>query len=90
MTKPMTPVTPNLTLLAMERSYELASLAPAPSPVGSTDTDWYRYVIRHGENEIVGHRRGDDDTVRRGVQALVAQLNERLHVKVNRAAGSKR
>jgi len=70
--------------------YELASIASVASPIGSDDADWYRYVIKHGSNEIVGHRRGDSAGVRQAVELIVSQLNTRLHVKTSRAVGSKR
>ena len=79
---------PSGTASSVDNSYVLASIDTAPAPLHAVDDsaklDWYRYVIRQGSNEIVGHRRGSRDDVRQAVETLVAQLNSRLHLKPGR------
>jgi hypothetical protein len=90
MPQTLNPLQPAAVPNSPELVYELASIVSVASPIASEDTDWYRYVIKLGVNEIVGHRRGDDISVRRAVELIVSQLNSRLVVKASRAAGSKR
>lgn len=62
---------------ATRQSYEIVSVLRAEPPSGAEGTDWHRYVIAQGTNTINGHRRGNLKTVRRAVEEIVAQLNER-------------
>jgi len=70
---------------APDNSYVLTSITQTTSPPGSTgvsaETDWYRYVIDQGENQIVGYRHGSPEDVRAAVGGIVEQLNARRTVK---------
>ena len=70
---------------AEEEPYVLVSLTKSPSPAGTSETDWHRYVITQGHNEIVGHRRGTPEAVQSAIDFIVAQLNQRRSGKNPRA-----
>lgn len=64
--------------------YELVSVQRAAPPHGAKGSDWYRYVIAQGTNNIHGYRQGDLEAVTTAVEENVAQLNERQFGKRGR------
>jgi hypothetical protein len=59
------------------QGFHLASLDKADAPAGTDADNWYRYVIRLGDNEIVGHRQGSLKSVKSAVEETIVRLNER-------------
>jgi hypothetical protein len=57
--------------------YETATIEPAEPPEGGIGKNWFRYTITQGRNTITGYRRGTMRTVKRDVNAIVVELNER-------------
>jgi len=64
--------------------FVLDSIDRTPSPTHSDETNWHRYVINQGRNQIVGYRRGTEDSVRRDVDLIVEQLNARRFLQSGR------
>lgn len=69
---------------AEDHPFILDSVAQTASPVHPDETDWHRYVIHQGDNQIVGYRRGSEDSVRREVDLIVQQLNSRRFLQTGR------
>jgi len=69
---------------AQDHPYILASITQTVSPVNPGESDWYRYVINQGRNQIVGYRRGSPEIVRSDVDMIVDQLNSRRTIKAGR------
>jgi len=57
--------------------FELISVRSARNPAGAEGSDWHRYVIRQGGNEICGYRQGTLGAVTEAAEEIVTQLNER-------------
>lgn len=57
--------------------YEIVSVQRAETPAGAEGSDWHRYEIAQGANIIQGYRQGNLRTVRRAIEEIVIQLNER-------------
>ncbi len=72
---------PSPLALVSENPYALESITLTQTPPESTDPLWHCYVIRQGENRIVGQRRGSADAVRAAALALVDKLNDRRTVR---------
>ena len=49
-----------------------------------TGDGWHRYVIRQGHNTMRGYKRGSLTTVRKAVELIIVQLNERRYGKSGR------
>ncbi len=63
---------------ALGQPYEIVSVQRAEPPPGAEGPNWYRYVIAfEGINNIHGCRQGGLKAVKRAVEEIVAQLNER-------------
>lgn len=62
---------------ASDDPYELVSVRRSDTPAGTQGSDWHRYVIRQGGNEIRGYRQGTLAAVTSLVEQLVVRLNER-------------
>jgi len=62
----------------IDHPYILDSITETTSPMHPGETEWHRYVINQGGNQIVGYRRGNPQSVR------VVQLNERRTIKPGR------
>jgi hypothetical protein len=69
---------------AQDHPFVLDSIARTASPTTPDETDWHRYVINQGGNQIVGYRRGTPDSVRQEVDLIIEQLNARRTVKAGR------
>ncbi len=66
----------------MAQAYEIVSVRRAKPPPGGKGSNWYRYVIAfEGTNAIHGCRQGGIKAVTRAVEEIVAQLNERQHLR---------
>ncbi len=62
----------------MAQPYQMVSVRRAEPPLGGKGSHWYRYVIAFkGTNTIHGCRQGGLKAVMRGVEEIVAKLNER-------------
>jgi hypothetical protein len=59
------------------RPYEIVSVDPADPPDGMDGDDWFCYVISQGNNKIEGFRQGKPRAVKKAVEEIVAQVNER-------------
>ncbi len=68
--------------IALGQLYEIVSVQQAEPPPGGKGSNWYRYVIAfEGTNNIHGCRQGGLKAVTRAVEEIVAQLNERQHLR---------
>ncbi len=66
----------------MEQYYEIVSVRRAEPPPGGKGSYWYRYVIAfEGTNTIHGCQQGGIKDVTRAVEEIVAQMNERHHLR---------
>ncbi len=66
----------------MGQYYEIVSIQRAEPPPDGKRSNWYRYVIAfEGSNTITGRRAGSLNAVTSGVVEMVAQLNERHHLR---------
>jgi hypothetical protein len=72
------------TLASITQSSAPQSSAPMSSEMSAGESDWYRYVINQGGNQIVGYRRGNPQSVRTEVDVIVEQLNSRRTIKAGR------
>ncbi len=61
----------------LQTPFSLDSLDDVPPPSGCEGT-WHRYVIRQGENTIVGLREGARSEVLAVVDEYVNRLNQRF------------
>lgn len=57
--------------------YEIVSIRSVTAPKGAAGTDWHRYEICQGTNQIVGYRAGGIESVTLAVERIVRDLNER-------------
>lgn len=67
--------------ITIDHPYLLDSIAQTASPGDVNEHDWHRYVIKQGDNCIVGYRRGTLQSVRDEVNEIITQLNARRSVK---------
>ncbi len=66
----------------MGQSYEIVSVRRAEPPPGGKGAYWYRYVIAfEGTNTIHGCQQGGLKDVTKAVEEIVAQMNERHHLR---------
>ena len=66
----------------MGQYYEIVSIQRAGPPPGGKGSYWYRYVIAfEGTNTIHGCQQGGIKDVTRAVEEIVAQMNERHHLR---------
>ncbi len=66
----------------MAQPYEIVSVRRVAPPPGGKGSNWYRYVIAfEGTNTIHGCQQGGIKDVTRAVEEIVAQLNERRHLR---------
>ena len=64
--------------LANGQPFKIVSIQRAEPPPGGKGSNWHRYVIAfEGTNTIHGCRQGGLNAVTRGVEEMVAQMNER-------------
>ncbi len=72
----------------MGQPYEIVSVRRAEPPPGGKGSNWYRYVIAfEGTNTIHGCRQGGLKVVTKAVEEIVAQMNERHHLRHVSKAG---
>ena len=57
--------------------FEVVSIRQADPPPGLSGSDWYRYEICQGHNQIIGFRSGDKENVTLAIEDIVCRLNER-------------
>jgi hypothetical protein len=57
--------------------YEIVSVDRTDPPEGMEGDDWHCYVISQGKNTIEGFRQGKPRAVKKAVEDIVAQVNER-------------
>ncbi len=68
--------------LALEQPYEIVSVRRAEPPPNAEGSNWYRYVIAfEGANTIHGCQQGSLKDVTKAVEEIVAQMNERHHLR---------
>ncbi len=66
----------------MRQPYEIVSVRRAEPPPGGKGSYWYRYVIAfEGTNTIHGCQQGGLKDVTKAVEEIVAQMNERHHLR---------
>ncbi len=66
----------------MAQPYEIVSIRRVEPPPGGEGPYWYRYVIAfEGANTIHGCRQGGPKDVTKAVEEIVAQMNERHHLR---------
>ena len=66
----------------MGQPYEIVSVRRAEPPPGGKGAYWYRYVIAfEGTNTIHGCQQGGLKDVTKAVEEIVAQMNERHHLR---------
>ncbi len=66
----------------MGQYYEIVSVRRVEPPPGGKGPYWYRYVIAfEGANTIHGCRQGGLKDVTKAVEEIVAQMNERHHLR---------
>ncbi len=66
----------------MGQPYEIVSVRRAEPPPGGKGSNWYRYVIAfEGTNTIHGCQQGGLKDVTKAVEEIVAQMNERQHLR---------
>ncbi len=66
----------------MGQLYEIVSVRRAEPPPGGKGAYWYRYVIAfEGTNTIHGCQQGGLKDVTKAVEEIVAQMNERHHLR---------
>lgn len=69
----------------VEDDYAIVSVEPTGPPENMDGSGWHCYVIEQGDNTIRGYRQGSLEAVRRSVEGIVAQLNERRYGRHGRA-----
>ena len=68
--------------IALGQSYEIVSVQRAEPPPDGKGAYWYRYVIAfEGTNTIHGCQQGGLKDVTKAVEEIVAQMNERHHLR---------
>lgn len=67
-----------------DEDYAIVSVEPSDPPGGVSGTGWHCYIIEQGDNRIRGYKPGNAQAVRRAVEQIVAQLNERRYSKSGR------
>jgi hypothetical protein len=70
--------------------YQLLSVENVQAPEGCAGRDWFVYRIAQGANAITGYQRGNPESVRLGVEAIVVGLNGRRAWGQKKAAGAHR
>ncbi len=66
----------------MGQPYEIVSVRRAEPPPGGKGANWYHYVIAfEGTNTIHGCQQGGLKDVTKAVEEIVAQMNERHHLR---------
>ena len=66
----------------MGQPYGIVSVRRAEPPPGGKGANWYRYVIAfEGTNTIHGCQQGGLKDVTKAVEEIVAQMNERHHLR---------
>ena len=70
---------------AADECYRLISIDSVRAPQDCMGSDWHRYRIAQGENEITGYRCGDLARVTADVEAIVTALNERREWRKSKA-----
>ncbi len=66
----------------MGQPYEIVSVRRVEPPPGGKGSNWYRYVIAfEGTNTIHGCQQGGLKDVTKAVEEIVAQMNERHHLR---------
>lgn len=68
----------------LQAPFRLDSLEDVPPPSGCEGT-WYRYVIKQGDNVIVGLREGAHSEVSATVAAYIERLNLRFAKQQSKA-----
>ena len=68
----------------IDHPYVLDSITQTASPLHPDETEWHRYIINQGGNQIVGYRRGNPQIVREEIDGIVVQLNARRTIKPGR------
>ena len=68
----------------IDEKYGIESVEPVDPPRGMAGTDWHRYIIVQGKNNIRGYRQGSIDTVTQAVEEIVVRLNERRRGRFGR------
>lgn len=71
-------------LAAHDHPFVLDSITETSSPLSPGESDWHRYVINQGHNQIVGYRRGNLLSVRQEVDLIIEQLNSRRTIQSGR------
>jgi hypothetical protein len=67
---------------AMGQYYEIVSIQRAEPPPDGKGSNWYCYVIAfEGSNTIHGCQQGGLKAVTKAVEEIVAQMNERHHLR---------
>jgi len=63
--------------------YKVKSMERVESPVGSTKSRWYKFVIENDKNTITNLRSGSREEVRSFASESVKRLNEKYltHIK---------
>jgi hypothetical protein len=69
---------------SVQAPFRLDSLEDVPPPSGCEGT-WYRYVIKQGDNVIVGLREGAHSEVSATVAAYIERLNLRFAKQQSKA-----
>jgi len=64
--------------------FEIVSISSADAPRGTTGSDWHRYEISQGHNQIIGFRSGKIEHVTLEIEELVFRLNDRRRLKRGR------
>jgi hypothetical protein len=72
------------TVDAIQAPFRLESLEDVPPPSGCEGT-WHRYVIKQGDNVIVGLREGAHSEVSAIVAAYIERLNLRFAKQQSKA-----
>ena len=61
--------------------FELVSVDSTKPPAGVEGEKWCKYIIKQGENEIIGYSAGSERKVRKEAREKVAELNLRRYGK---------
>jgi len=68
--------------IALGQLYEIVSVRRAEPPPGVEGSNWHQYVIAfEGSNTIHGYQQGALKDVTKAVEEIVAQMNERQHLR---------
>ena len=70
---------------AADECYRLICIDAVGAPADCMGSDWHRYRIAQGGNEITGYRCGELGRVTAEVQAIVTALNERREWRKSKA-----